>query len=314
MAKVKPTLVEWDGEGSPVAWVISRKPDPPSPHLQPAGRHRLDLLPMLEEGSQGTPRQSLRAKSWLSRQLRQREGQRDRRPDHQNEHGVCGGGEGNQQNGTGTHRESRDGDLSIPDAKRLADMPKEKRGNCCGRSTGRATTGRYSGSGRPFGTPKCLKPVHRTAQGKKEPGQATTLIHGDCREEIEGDCLPQRGRRHHRPAVPRSPSPRRILSPDFGKEWHSMMEEVVIECRRVLKPKGIAVFILQPNAEQMGKMRLWLWRFVVWAGRIGILLKTPTGGIQLPSRARGAKREYGLMRPSVKCASGSGRRLLSQSG
>jgi hypothetical protein len=27
------------------------------------------------------------------------------------------------------------------------------------------------------------------------------------------------------------------------------------------------VIILQPNSEQVGKMRLWLWDFVAWAGR-----------------------------------------------
>jgi hypothetical protein len=50
-------------------------------------------------------------------------------------------------------------------------------------------------------------------------------------------------------------------------EWHVMMRSVVVESRRVLKPSGSAVFILQPNAEKIGRMRLWLWEFMVWAGR-----------------------------------------------
>jgi DNA modification methylase len=41
------------------------------------------------------------------------------------------------------------------------------------------------------------------------------------------------------------------------RQWHALMREVVAECRRVLKPKGSAVFILQPNAEKIGQMRLW---------------------------------------------------------
>jgi hypothetical protein len=41
------------------------------------------------------------------------------------------------------------------------------------------------------------------------------------------------------------------------------MKEVATECRRVLKPKGSAVFILQPNYEAVGRMRLWLWEFVL---------------------------------------------------
>ena len=50
-------------------------------------------------------------------------------------------------------------------------------------------------------------------------------------------------------------------------DWHAMMRDVVTECRRVLKPKGSAVFIFQPNYEKIGKMRLWLWEFMAWAGR-----------------------------------------------
>ena len=77
------------------------------------------------------------------------------------------------------------------------------------------------------------------------------------------------------------------------KDWHSMMEETVVECRRILKPNGSALFILQPNAEKMGKMRLWLWRFVVWAGENWNLVKTPTGGIQRQFQAVGQNGNLG---------------------
>jgi len=50
-------------------------------------------------------------------------------------------------------------------------------------------------------------------------------------------------------------------------EWHVMMRGVVAESRRILKPPGSAVFILQPNNKNAGSMRLWLWEFVVWIGR-----------------------------------------------
>ena len=33
------------------------------------------------------------------------------------------------------------------------------------------------------------------------------------------------------------------------KEWFALMDPVVAECRRVLKPMGSAVFILQPSSE-----------------------------------------------------------------
>ena len=79
-----------------------------------------------------------------------------------------------------------------------------------------------------------------------------------------------------------------------------MMEETVVECRRVLKPNGSALFILQPNAEKMGKMRLWLWRFVVWAGENWNLVEDVYWWNPSAIPSRGAKREVGLMRPSVK--------------
>jgi DNA modification methylase len=50
-------------------------------------------------------------------------------------------------------------------------------------------------------------------------------------------------------------------------EWHDLMHAVVPEVRRVLKPKGSAVFVLQPNSERLGRMRTWLWDFLAWIGR-----------------------------------------------
>jgi hypothetical protein len=60
------------------------------------------------------------------------------------------------------------------------------------------------------------------------------------------------------------------------------------------------VFILQPNSEKSGKMRIWLWEFVVWAAKEWNLVQDvywwafdmlPLGGIG---------RHQGLMRPSIK--------------
>ena len=50
-------------------------------------------------------------------------------------------------------------------------------------------------------------------------------------------------------------------------DWHAMMRRVVAECRRVLKPTGSAMFILQPNSERIGRMRPWLWEFMAWTAR-----------------------------------------------
>lgn len=51
------------------------------------------------------------------------------------------------------------------------------------------------------------------------------------------------------------------------KEWDTMMRRLIPECRRVLKPSGSAVFILQPNSECVGRMRSWLWEFMAWTSR-----------------------------------------------
>ncbi len=45
------------------------------------------------------------------------------------------------------------------------------------------------------------------------------------------------------------------------------MREVVRETRRVLKPKGSAVFILQPNSVHVGQMRLRLSEFMAEQAR-----------------------------------------------
>lgn len=50
-------------------------------------------------------------------------------------------------------------------------------------------------------------------------------------------------------------------------EWFDLMRAVVPECMRILKPTGSAVFILQPNSERVGRMRTWLWEFMLWVGK-----------------------------------------------
>ena len=73
-----------------------------------------------------------------------------------------------------------------------------------------------------------------------------------------------------------------------------------VEGRRVLKPTGSMVVILQPNFEKVGRMRLWLWDFVAWAGREWNLVQDVywwNFGC-LPSAC--ASRHHGLMRQSVK--------------
>jgi hypothetical protein len=139
--------------------------------------------------------------------------------------------------------------------------------------------------------------VHRPPAERQARIAAATLIHGDCRREMKK--LPARSI----DAILTDP-----IYPEVNKEygrmteqdWHAMMRVVVSEARRVLKPAGSMVVVLQPNSERVGRMRLWLWDFVSWAGREWNLVQDaywwavdmlPLGGI---------RREQGLMRPSVK--------------
>lgn len=61
------------------------------------------------------------------------------------------------------------------------------------------------------------------------------------------------------------------ISREYGRmteaEWWDMMMGVCAEVRRLLKPTGSAVFILQPNSKHVGQMRGWLWEFMAWVCR-----------------------------------------------
>jgi DNA modification methylase len=58
---------------------------------------------------------------------------------------------------------------------------------------------------------------------------------------------------------------------DYGRmteaQWWDMMMVVCREARRILKPAGSAVFVLQPNSKHVGQMRGWLWEFMAWVCR-----------------------------------------------
>lgn len=58
---------------------------------------------------------------------------------------------------------------------------------------------------------------------------------------------------------------------DYGRitevNWMAMMQKVVRQSRRILKPTGSAVFILQPNSSKVGSMRPWLYEFQAWCCR-----------------------------------------------
>ena len=77
-------------------------------------------------------------------------------------------------------------------------------------------------------------------------------------------------------------------------------QSVVKESRRVLRPKGSALFILGPNCEKVGKMRLWLWEFMLWAAKEWNLVQDCYWWAVDAMTLGGIKRHQGLMRSSVK--------------
>jgi hypothetical protein len=82
-------------------------------------------------------------------------------------------------------------------------------------------------------------------------------------------------------------------------EWDAMMRRLIPECRRVLKPTGSAVFILQPNSKKVGSMRPWLWEFMAWTCREWNMIQDAwwwnTNAIPEAHSIQGR-----LMRPSLK--------------
>lgn len=135
------------------------------------------------------------------------------------------------------------------------------------------------------------------ARPKKERLKATRLIHGDCRKEMKKLTEKSVDLILTDPPYPE-------IDREYGRmteeEWHELMKTVVTEGRRVLKPTGSMVVILQPNFEKVGKMRLWLWEFMVWAGREWNLIQDAYWWTFDAMPLTGSSRKNGLMRQSVK--------------
>jgi DNA modification methylase len=83
-------------------------------------------------------------------------------------------------------------------------------------------------------------------------------------------------------------------------DWWDMMMGVCAETRRILKPTGSAVFILQPNSRKVGSMRGWLWEFMAWVCRDWNMVQDVWWWNHTTYPMLGCDREIGLMRPSVK--------------
>src|SRR5947209_7339479 len=111
---------------------------------------------------------------------------------------------------------------------------------------------------------KAPRAVLRPAAERRARVAATTLWHGDCRTELKKVATSSVDAVITDPIYPG-------IDRAYGRiseaDWLALMRAVVGECRRVLKPSGSAVFLLQPNYEAVGRMRLWLWDFLLWAAR-----------------------------------------------
>jgi hypothetical protein len=122
------------------------------------------------------------------------------------------------------------------------------------------------------------------------------LLQGDCTELIKQ--IPDASV----DAVITDP-PYPEIDRDYGRmteaDWHDMMHKLVPEIRRVLKPHGSAVFILQPNFEKIGKMRLWLWKFMVWIGEEWGIVQDAYWMNTTPITGAGASQD-GLLRTCIK--------------
>lgn len=126
---------------------------------------------------------------------------------------------------------------------------------------------------------------------------ATTLMLGDCRNEMKRiatasvDCVI---------TDPVYPEVDREYGRMTERDWHALMRDVVRECRRVLKPTGSALFILQPNYAKIGQMRLWLWEFILWAVKDWNLAQDVYWHTPDVMPLAGTERKNGLLRASVK--------------
>jgi hypothetical protein len=301
IAKVRPRFEQWQGIGSPLDWVISE--NLVRRHLTSSQRSVIayDLLPLLEQDAKERQR------------LGQGRGKRGAK--------LCATLSGNGKASAVAARIAktnstyvevvksiaksapelldriRNGDVSVPDAKRLSEIPEDKRRELLKAVNGKSHDGEFWREWRHYYTPKPLKSVPRKKTDRQARIDATMLIHGDCRKELKKIQCKSIDAIITDPIYPE-------VKRDYGRiserEWHALMKDVVAECRRVLKPSGSAVFILQPNSEKIGQMRLWLWEFVAWAGKEWNLVQDCYWWAIDAMPLAGTNRKYGLMRPSVK--------------
>ena len=139
--------------------------------------------------------------------------------------------------------------------------------------------------------------VHRTPNERRARIAATTLHHGDCRAVLP--TLPSAS-----VDVAFADPPYPEINRGYGRlsepQWHDLMRVVVRECRRVLKPTGSLIVVLQPNYEAVGRMRLWPWEFVLWAAKEWNLVQDVYWHAPDALASAGTDRKTGLLKVAVK--------------
>ncbi len=150
--------------------------------------------------------------------------------------------------------------------------------------------------GKTYKTTKAVRAVRPDEKIRPRP-DAVTLIHGDCRSKLKNIASKSVDVVLCDPIYPG-------IGREYGRvsedEWLALMRETVKQCRRILKAKGSAVFIIQPNFDTLGKMRLWAYDFVAWAGREWNLVQDAYWWCVNAMPTRATYRTVGLMRQSVK--------------
>jgi DNA modification methylase len=123
------------------------------------------------------------------------------------------------------------------------------------------------------------------------------IEHGDCLE-----LLPSLSDTSVDAVITDPPYPE--IDRDYGRiseaDWHELIDKAVAQARRVLKPSGSMVCILQPNYEKLGRMRLWLWEFLVRTAKSWNLIQNAYCWNRTAMPSAGCDRRHGLLRPSVR--------------
>ena len=95
---------------------------------------------------------------------------------------------------------------------------------------------------------------------KQMPNLEYTIHHNDCVKQMasmETDSIDA--------AILSPPYPgiKRSYGTWKPSEWLPWMQEVMKELRRIVKPQGSAIVVIEPNFERIGKRNTWAWEFAL---------------------------------------------------